>query len=362
MTRKSWTVPILFIIMLIVLAFSFFVLIQNQTNFFFALIAVWGIALPIISDLPYSEIYLLSIPAPFCGTLFVLMLLTSKYVGLTIPIYWILLVISVVLVSAFHILTRSRTMIWKFSMAYVSRAAIGVSSIILLALAMVVVNPSLALANMHSELFYFSVALIAYIASSMLYVNSSFRRYILNKRIGTSNLNRFLSEKWEKIKNEYSAKQNDVDLLQHYFHESYTSFLEGNFEKCLLEGYKVIREKTVVNPKEIVDDKREDKPSFNEIRNTLQHSRRNKSPVELEKIRKVIKNLYADCLDLLEREIVFIQMVAGVPLSELKGNYDTSSPVRTKRKNNTNKNNRHQKDEDKGKTPRETSDNNEKEP
>jgi hypothetical protein len=335
MTRKSWTTPILFIITLIVLTFSFFALLQNQTNFFFALIAVWGIALPIISDLPYSQIYLLSIPAPLFGTLFVLMLLTSKYIELTMPVYWILVVISAVLVSVFHVLTRSRTMIWKFSMAYVSRAAIGVSSIILLALAMVVVNPSLALTNTHSELFYFSAALVAYIASSMLYVNSSFRRFVVNKRIGTSNMNSFLSHKWEEINKEYSAKQNDVNLLQHYFDESYTSFLEGNFEKCLLEGYKVIREKTVVNPKEIVDDKREDKPSFNEIRNTLQHSRRNKSHVELEKIRKVIKNLYNDCLDLLEREIVFIQKVAGIPLNEIKGDHYGLIPDKTK--NNRNK-------------------------
>jgi hypothetical protein len=76
-----------------------------------------------------------------------------------------------------------------------------------------VVNPSIAIVNMSSELFYFTAALFGYIAASMLYVNSSFRRFILNKRIGTSNLGKLLSEEWEKIEEKFPTEEKDVDLL-----------------------------------------------------------------------------------------------------------------------------------------------------
>lgn len=74
-------------------------------------------------------------------------------------------------------------------------------------------------------------------------------------------------------------------MLQYYFSESFRSFLEGDFEKSLIWGYKVIREKTIVDPLEYVDDKRTNKPSFGHIRNTLMHPRR-EGHIETDKIRR----------------------------------------------------------------------------
>ena len=132
MARKSWTVPISFIILLGILGYSAFVLMQDQAGIVFIIPALWGILLPLISDFPYSATYLFSIPAPFLGTLFVLMLLVGKYFGLSIPLFILLILLSSAIISVFHVATRWRTKIWKLSMAYASRAAIAVSSIIFL--------------------------------------------------------------------------------------------------------------------------------------------------------------------------------------------------------------------------------------
>ena len=315
MKWQSWTIPISLIILLTALGYSVFVLMQNQVNYVFFIPALWGILLPLISDFPHNLTYLLSVPAPFFGTLFVLMLISSKYFGFSFPLYLLLVLLSAVIISVFHAATRWRTMILKISMASTSRVLISISSIIFLALAMVVLNPSIASTTIQNELFYFTAALFGYIASSMLYVNSNFRRYELNKRVGTTNLNKLLSEKWGKIEKKFPTNQKDVDALQYYFRDSYNSFLEGNFEKSFISGYKVIREETVVDPRKIVDDKREGKPSFSEIRTTLVHSRRGDSHVEIEKINKALKNLSHDCLDLLEREVIYIQKVAEDPLT-----------------------------------------------
>jgi hypothetical protein len=102
----------------------------------------------------------------------------------------------------------------------------------------------------------------------------------------------------------------------------------------LTEGYKVIHEKTVVDPMKIVDDKREGKPSFGDIRNTLQHSRRGESHVELEKLNKIKKDLYCDCIDLLEREIIFIHKVTEVSLNDIKEKHTVFAHKKEKAKQN----------------------------
>lgn len=310
MARHSWYVPTLFIVLFVVLVYSFFVFLQNQTSWFLIISIIWAALLPIISDFPYSAIYSVSIPAPFFGTLFGLMSLIQKYIGLSVAWFLLAVLVSFSLVIGFHIGTRKRAMFWRFHMSSFSRLSVATSSVIFLALAMAIIYPSILATSPQTEFFYFTVAILGYIATSMLYINSSYRRYVLSNRIGTQNLEKFLSEKLKSIEVKFSPEQQDVDILRYYFQESYDSFLEGNYEKSFVWGYKVIREKTVVNPAEFVDDKREGKPSFSEIRNTLQHSRRDDKHVNTERIRKVMKNLSDDALDLLEREITFIEKVA----------------------------------------------------
>lgn len=234
----------------------------------------------------------------------------EKYVGISVSGFLTAVFLSFVFVTSFHILTRKRTMFWKLPMSSLSRLGIATSSVIFLILTMAVISPPILGVNPQSEFFFLAVGIFGYMATSMLYVNSSYRLYLLSNRIGTSNLDKLMSEKWNNIEKKFSSEQKDVDILRYYFNESLTSFLDGNFEKSFVWGYMVIREKTIVDPTEFVDDKREGKSSFAEIRTTLQHSRRGGTHIETERIRKVMKNLSDDALDLLEREISLINKVA----------------------------------------------------
>ena len=310
MARPSWYVFTLFIILLVAIIYSFFVFVQNQTNWFLTIAILWAILLPIICSFPYGFVYFFSIPAPFLGTVFSLMMVIEKYVGISVTGFLIAVFLSFVLVTGFHIMTRKRTMFWKLPMSSLSRLGIATSSLIFLILAMAVISPPILGATPQSEFFFLAAGIFGYVATSMLYVNSSYRLYLLSNRIGTFTLNKLLSEKWKNIEKKFPSEQKDVNLLRYCFNESFTSFLDGNFEKSFVWGYMVIREKTIVDPTELVNDKREGKSSFAEIRTTLQHSRRGDKHIETERIRKVMKNLSDDALDLLEREISLINKVA----------------------------------------------------
>jgi hypothetical protein len=311
MTRQSWSVLFLVITVSAAIIYSFYVFAQTQTNLLLAIPILWAIILPIISDFPYSGIYFLSLPAPFFGTLFSLLMVFGKYIGFSMAWYFLAVLLSTAIVLSVHIVTRDRTMFWKLPLSYMSRMGIGIASIFFLLLAMVAVNPTIIGESLQNNLlFYLVVGIFAYIATSMLYVNSSYRRYILSKRIETQNLEKLLSQEWGNIEKKFSSKLEDVDALRYYFNESLMSFLEGNYERSVMWGYMVINEETVVNPKLYVDDKRKGKPSFAEIRTVLQHSRRDDIHIPTERIRQVRRNLFDDALDLLEREVTFVQRVA----------------------------------------------------
>jgi hypothetical protein len=200
-------------------------------------------------------------------------------------------------------------MFWKIPMASIGRGSMAVFSMILLFFGSLLIFPASFTSMGQSELFYFVVILVAYVSTSMLSLNSSYRWFVLSSRIKTSNLEKDLKKTWLRIEKKFPSQEKDCQLLQYYFDSSLRAFIEGDFEKSMDWGYKVIREPTVVNPKEYVSDKRANKQSFSDIRNTLQHSRHG-GQVDTKSIRLIMKGLYADCLDLVEREIAFIKKVA----------------------------------------------------
>lgn len=309
MTRQSWYLMLLFLIL--IFTFSYFALLYLQTraNLFLGIAILWAILLPVLSSFPYSFSYILSLPSPIFGTWILVMILIEKYVNLSIYLMCLGLFSALFLVYIFHALTRGRTMFWKLPMASLARSGVAAISVMLLGLGVIVVNPSAVVLDSTVELFFFSTVLLTYVGSSMLYINFSYRLFVLSNRLNVLHLENDLSTIWKEIEKKHPNQRGDLDLLQYYFSESLRSFLEGDFEKSLIWGYKVIREKTIVDPREYVDDKRPNKPSFGDIRNTLMHSRREEH-IEAGKIRQIIKNLFNDCLDLLEREFIFIKKIS----------------------------------------------------
>lgn len=300
------------LILILLLVFSYFVMLFFTTfpSIFLGVIILWAIILPVLSYFPYSIIYILSIPAPIFGTWFLLMELFLKYKELSTYGIFMSPFLSVGLVLVFHMLTRKRTMFWRISKSEASRSSIAGASILFIFFGMIVLNPTALNLSTQSELFYFSVALFAYVASSMLYVNSNYRLFAISDRIGVRSFERKSSEILANIEKKFPNNLRNVDMLRYYFRESFYSYLDGDFERSFIWGYKVIREPTIVNPVEYINDKREEKQSLSDIRNTIEHSRR-KGHVDTDEIKRIIRNLFDDCLDLLEREFEFITKVAG---------------------------------------------------
>jgi hypothetical protein len=115
---------------------------------------------------------------------------------------------------------------------------------------------------------------------------------------------------FEKIKTKFPNKKIEHDLLRYYFEDALFSFVEGDYEKAFLSGYKVIREPTVVDPRDYVNDSREGAPStFSEIRTTLMHSSRKHHRTEVRKIKTIKPKLPKYSLEVIENAFKSLQNI-----------------------------------------------------
>lgn len=317
MNRHSWFTILLLLVLFSVFAYFALLYRSSQMNLFLGLAVLWTILISLLASFPYGLSYLFCLPSPVLGGWLLITIFLEKQGFLSVYFSLLAFGLSALLVFLIHFLTRTRTMVWRLSMSSLSRSSIAAVSLIFLVIGFIVANPSAINLSEAEQIFYFAVALISYVSSSMLYINYSYRLFALNNRLNFLSVQNVLSKMWVDIQKKYPTKSKDLDLLEYYFQESFQSFLEGDFEKSLDWGYKVIHENTVVNPLEYVDDKRVDKPSFSYIRNRLEHSRRG-GGTEVREIRQIMKNLFAVCLDLLEREFVFIKKVSEGSVAGLR--------------------------------------------
>jgi hypothetical protein len=66
-----------------------------------------------------------------------------------------------------------------------------------------------------------------------------------------------------------------------------------------------------VDPKDYVSDKRNGKPeSFSEIRTILMHSRRKETQIDVDKIKETKKELPYYCVELLQRDFEFLEILS----------------------------------------------------
>jgi hypothetical protein len=124
---------------------------------------------------------------------------------------------------------------------------------------------------------------------------------------------------WEKLLTKFPQKKDDIELLRYYFSEATRLFEEGSFEMAYFSAYKIIREPTVVDPKEYISDKREGEPSsFSEIRSILMHSRRKDTKVSPKQIREIKVKLPEYALEIIQRASTLIEKLA---LDKIMGGY-----------------------------------------
>jgi hypothetical protein len=308
MMKQDWIVVSLSVILILLVVYLAWMFLQTQANLFLGIVLMWTILPPIFSNLPYSFKYALILPAPIFGAWY---LFTVALLSLDLfSNYAIILatLLSLFVVYSFHLFTRTRVMFWKIPLASLTRTGMAAISAIFIPIGVMLMSSDELRLDMQNRIIFFAILLVAYVASSMLFVNSSYRYYVLSNRLKTYNMEKSLEHTWANIKKRFHEKEKDCELLQYYFSESLRAFLEGDYERSLIWGYKVIREPTVVDPTLYVDDKRLNKPSFSDVRNILEHSRRG-GHVDTKKIRQIMGSLFDDSLDLVEREITLLKKI-----------------------------------------------------
>ncbi|MEM2103358.1 MAG: hypothetical protein QW717_00515 [Candidatus Bathyarchaeia archaeon] len=163
-----------------------------------------------------------------------------------------------------------------------------------------------------NKLAFYVVLSVMFCLSSLTCINSAYRYRLICKILNTSNIEDKFATLWEKIERKFYQKREDVELLRYYFLEATRLFEEGSFEMAYLSAYKIIREKTVVDPKEFPFlDKREGEPSsFSEIRAILMHSRRKDIRVSPKRITEIKAKLPKYALEIILKSSIFIEKIA----------------------------------------------------
>jgi len=164
--------------------------------------------------------------------------------------------------------------------------------------------------NLPNRVTVYCMLLPFYAATSMIYVNSMYRYRLLCKKLNLKRIEPELFKLWDRIERKFVNQSENIDLLRYYFHNALAWFIGGDYEKAFMDGYKVIREPTVVDPTKYVNDKRKNKRSFSEVRTILMHSKRRELKIDVKIIREVKRNLPQDCVDLLERDMIFLRKIA----------------------------------------------------
>ena len=279
------------------------------TNFYAIAFFMLYPLLPLfLSGIRHAFLYFVFLPVPYLGSALISALYLSSFEIQLFHASLLASAIPLALVTSIHLYSRRRCMIGRVPLASFSRYSLAIGSTIFYMVGVVLLFPLTMEIPVLNKTMFYPALLLAYIASSILYVNSAYRYRIICNKLGSKRIEQELSEIWEGIGDRFPDRGKDLDLLRYYFVDSLRLFEEGDYEKAFLSGYKVINEETVVNPKEYISDKKEGEPSsFSDIRTILMHSRRKKTEIDVKRIRETKKKLPQYCTELLLRCFTFLK-------------------------------------------------------
>lgn len=253
--------------------------------------------------------YVIILPIPFLGSWIISLMFLSSLNAPILPLCLLSSFIPMGLITIMHFTSRMRNILGRIPLAIISREGTALTSLLFLYTSLAIFG-SVKLTLLNKVMIY-SMLLLFYAATSIIYVNSMYRYRLLCRRLNIRRIEQEISMLWNKIEIKYADQPEKVDLLRYYLYNALYWFIEGDYEKAFMEGYKVIREPTVVDPTMYVNDKRENRSSFSEIRTILMHSKRKKLEIDVERIRETKKSLPQDCVDLLVRDILFLRKIAS---------------------------------------------------
>jgi len=284
----------------------------STNQYLVVFILIYTILIPLLASIRHAHTYFVLLPVPYLGSWLISITYLSSF---NIPVTHASILVSiipVVITTLFHVFLRTRNMFGRVPMASFSRTGSALTSLIFFIGGQVILGLKPLEFDVTNKAIFYSVLLVAYILSSMIYVNSAYRYRVMCKTLGTNRIERKLSKIWKRIDNEFSNKKENVDLLQYYFLDALRLFEEGSYEMAFISTYKVINEPTVVDPKQCVKDERVGElSSFSEIRTILMHSRRKDVQINVRKIREIKKKLPQYCIELLRKASIFLEEVSA---------------------------------------------------
>lgn len=306
--------------------FELTVIVLATANFYAMAFFMLYPLLPLfLSNIRHASLYFVFLPVPYLGSTLISVLYLSSFEIQLVHASLLASAIPLALVTSIHLYSRKRCVIGRVRLASFSRYGLAIGSTIFYMVGVALLFPTPMELPVPNRTIFYTTLLLAYIASSILYVNSAYRYRAVCNKLGSKSFERELSEIWEVIGDKFPGRIKDLDLLRYYFADSLRSFEEGDYEKAFLSGYKVINEETVVNPKEYVSDKREGEPSsFSEIRTVLMHSRRKKTEINVKRIRDTEKELPKYCIELLQTCFMFLTRLADAHAGENGGSREHS--------------------------------------
>lgn len=279
--------------------------------YFVGIIVVYVALLPLLASVKRKNTYFAVLPIPVLGSWGISIFYIST---IPLPVMFgsvIASLVPIVLVTSVHLLSRMRNMIFAKPIASLSRVSSALSSSIFL-LASILIPESVGI-EVHAiyATGLYPMLLVAYVLSSMHFVNSKYRYRVLCQKLSMPRIETRMQNTWKEIENKFSGQQRDIDLLRYYSSGAVRSFEEGAYEESFISGYQAICEKTIVDPKNHVTDKRDGKPeSFSEIRTILMHSRRKQTEIDVKKIIESKRELPKYCLEILKRDFELLEILS----------------------------------------------------
>jgi hypothetical protein len=160
----------------------------------------------------------------------------------------------------------------------------------------------------------FNVAMLLFIITSIFGFNSAWRTMILHRNLGISDRNKYLRKLEDDLLKKYDSEEEQVkvNMLIYYLSASLDSFVEGDFERSFMDGYKIAFD---LNGKAfemiyVLPTNDERQKHFSETRNLLSHARvssrkkgiekTKEEKYDFEKLKNLQKNLFGETLDLLK--------------------------------------------------------------
>jgi len=294
-------------LMFLTLTFSIYIIIPVALC-----ILLYTFIAPLLSHISHSKTYFVLLPAPYIGAWFISMMFSISFSLQNVYFIYLVSAIPVIIVTLMHLFSRMRNiLLGRIYLSSLARIGFMEASLIFLLIGPSVLRSEPLKLEPFNKVVFYVLLLVLYCSFSITYVNSAYRYRVMCKVLKANKIEDKIDVMWKKLTQKFPNKKEDVELIRYYFFDAIRQFEEGSYESAFLSAYKIIREKTVVDPRNYISDKREGDPSsFSQIRAILVHSRRKHTEISPKTIRETKIKLPKYALEVIERGAEFLEKIA----------------------------------------------------